>query len=104
MVFSSLTFLLLFLPLLYLLYFARSSVRWRNGVLLVLSLLFYGWGEPVWILAMILSTAVNFCCARAITRTEKEHAKRWILALGVIPSEWIRRVCLSVSRSIPFRS
>ena len=44
MVFSSLTFLLLFLPLLYLLYFARSSVRWRNGVLLALSLLFYGWG------------------------------------------------------------
>ena len=73
MVFSSLTFLLLFLPLLYLLYFARSSVRWRNGVLLALSLLFYGWGEPVWILAMI-------------------------------PSEWIRRVCLSVSRSILFRS
>ena len=86
MVFSSLTFLLLFLPLLYLLYFARSSVRWRNGVLLALSLLFYGWGEPVWILAMILSTAVNFCCARAITRTEKEHARRWILALGVIAS------------------
>ena len=86
MVFSSLTFLLLFLPLLYLLYFARSSVRWRNGVLLVLSLLFYGWGEPVWILAMILSTAVNFCCARAITRTEKEHVRRWILALGVIAS------------------
>ena len=86
MVFSSLTFLLLFLPLLYLLYFARSSVRWRNGVLLAMSLLFYGWGEPVWILAMILSTAVNFLCARAITRSENESARKWFLALGVAAS------------------
>ena len=86
MVFSSLTFLLLFLPLLYLLYFARSSVRWRNGVLLAMSLLFYGWGEPVWILAMILSTAVNFLCARAITRSENGSARKWFLALGVAAS------------------
>ena len=86
MVFSSLTFLLLFLPLLYALYFARTSVKWRNGVLLVMSLLFYGWGEPVWILAMILSTAVNFFCARAIARREEGAARKLILALGVVAS------------------
>ena len=86
MVFSSLTFLLLFLPLLYALYFARTSVKWRNGVLLVMSLLFYGWGEPVWILAMILSTAVNFFCARAIVRREEGAARKLILALGVVAS------------------
>ena len=86
MVFSSLTFLLLFLPLLYALYFARTSVKWRNGVLLVMSLLFYGWGEPVWILAMILSTAVNFFCARAIVRREEGAACKLILALGVVAS------------------
>jgi len=86
MVFSSLTFLLLFLPLLYLLYFARTSVKWRNGVLLAMSLLFYGWGEPVWILAMLLSTAVNFFCARAIVRREEGAARKLILALGVIAS------------------
>ena len=86
MVFSGLTFLLLFLPLLYALYFARTSVKWRNGVLLVMSLLFYGWGEPVWILAMILSTAVNFFCARAIVRREEGAARKLILALGVVAS------------------
>ena len=86
MVFSSLTFLLLFLPLLYALYFARTSVKWRNGVLLVMSLLFYGWGEPVWILAMILSTAINFFCARAIVRREEGAARKLILALGVVAS------------------
>ena len=84
MVFSSLTFLLVFLPLLYILYFVRSSVRWRNGVLLVMSLLFYGWGEPLWILAMLVSTFANFFCARALTRTENTVARKLILAVGVI--------------------
>ena len=84
MVFSSLTFLLIFLPLLYILYFAGSAPRWRNGVLLVMSLLFYGWGEPQWILAMLVSTFANFFCARALTRTEKEGLRKLILAVGVV--------------------
>ena len=84
MVFSSLTFLLVFLPLLYILYFALSSPRWRNGVLLAMSLLFYGWGEPLWILAMLISTFANFFCARALTRTDSEPRRRAILAVGVL--------------------
>ena len=84
MVFSSLTFLLIFLPLLYILYFALSAPRWRNGVLLAMSLLFYGWGEPLWILAMLVSTFANFFCARALTRTESEAKRRAILAVGVV--------------------
>ena len=84
MVFSSLTFLFIFLPLLYALYFVRSAPRWRNGVLLVMSLLFYGWGEPLWILAMLVSTFANFFCARAIERSDSELRRRLILALGVV--------------------
>ncbi|MBR0207764.1 MAG: MBOAT family protein [Oscillospiraceae bacterium] len=84
MVFSSLTFLLIFLPLLYILYFTGRAPRWRNGVLLVMSLLFYGWGEPLWILAMLVSTFANFFCARALTRTESEGKRRLILAVGVV--------------------
>ena len=84
MVFSSLTFLLIFLPLLYLLYFVYSAPRWRNGVLLVMSLLFYGWGEPLWILAMLISTFANFFCARAIDGSESEGKRKAILALGVV--------------------
>ena len=86
MVFSSLTFLFVFLPLLFALYFAGRSVRWRNAVLLVMSLLFYGWGEPVWILAMLLSTAVNFLCARAISRADSPARRRLLLAVGVVAS------------------
>ena len=84
MVFSSLTFLLIFLPLLFTTYFVFSAPRWRNGVLLVMSLLFYGWGEPLWILAMLISTFANFFCARSLTRTENEGKRKLILALGVV--------------------
>ena len=86
MVFSSLTFLLLFLPLLFALYFVRSSLRWRNGVLLVMSLLFYAWGEPVWIVAMIAATLVNYFCAAAIERSHDPRRRKLILALGVAVS------------------
>jgi len=46
MVFASLLFLCLFLPLQLALYFSGRSIGWRNGVLLAFSLLFYAWGEP----------------------------------------------------------
>ena len=76
MVFSSLTFLFYFLPLTLLLSFARTSIKWRNGVLLGASLLFYAWGEPVWVLAMVGSTAVAFLCARKIVHTKKKRRRR----------------------------
>ena len=86
MVFSSLTFLFLFLPLLYLLHFLFPNPRWRNGVLIAASLFFYGWGEPVWILAMLFSTAVNYVCALLIDRTGKSALRRLYLTLGVLAS------------------
>ena len=86
MVFSSLTFLFLFLPALYLLYFLSPSPRWRNGVLVGMSLLFYGWGEPVWVLAMLFSTGVNYVCGVLLERTESPGARKLILTAGVIAS------------------
>ena len=85
MVFSSLTFLLLFLPVLLGLYFLGRSWRWRNGVLIAASLFFYGWGEPVWILAMLFSTAVNYFCAKKLDAASPRARKGW-LALGVVMS------------------
>ena len=83
MVFSSLTFLFYFLPLTLLLSFARTSIKWRNGVLLGASLLFYAWGEPVWVLAMVGSTAVAFLCARKIVHTKKKRRRRLWMTLSV---------------------
>lgn len=59
MVFSSLLFLFRFLPLFLLLYFAAPK-RFRNGILFGGSLIFYGWGEPVYILLLLFSTLVDF--------------------------------------------
>ena len=83
MVFSGLTFLLLFLPLLLLLYFLNGNVRWRNGVLVVFSLLFYAWGEPIMVLLLIGSTALHYGCAHGIARAKRPVIKKLWLALGV---------------------
>ncbi|MBR2582298.1 MAG: MBOAT family protein [Oscillospiraceae bacterium] len=82
-VFSSMTFLLLFLPIVLLLYFSVSSLRWKNAVLLIVSLLFYAWGEPVCVLAMLFTTAVNYLCAAAIAKTDDPRRRKAALAFGV---------------------
>ena len=59
MVFSSLPFLFGYLPLTLLAYFI-TPLHWRNAVLLVVSLIFYGWGEPVYITIMFLSILIDY--------------------------------------------
>ena len=79
MVFSRLFFLYLFLPLCLLCYFLTPSIRAKNVVLLVFSLLFYAWGEPVYIFLMLAMAGVNYGAALLL---EKRHA-RAILALAL---------------------
>lgn len=57
MVFSSITFLFYFLPIFFLLYFAMP---FKNAVLLVASLVFYAWGETVYVLLLLLCIAINY--------------------------------------------
>ena len=59
MVFSSLIFLFRFLPAVLLLYFI-SPRRLRNLVLLIVSLFFYAWGEPVYIILMLVSIMTSY--------------------------------------------
>ena len=65
MVFSSTVFLLLFLPLTAAVYFLCPR-RARNTVLLLASLVFYGWGEPKYVLRMLFSTVFDYTNARLI--------------------------------------
>ena len=83
MVFSSLTFLFFFFPITLILCFARRSLRWRNLVLMFASLVFYAWGEPVWVLAMIASTVVNYVAGLRIARSQSAGARKLWLILGV---------------------
>ncbi|MCI9413287.1 MAG: MBOAT family protein [Clostridia bacterium] len=88
MVFSSFTFLFIFLPLVLLTYFLAKKRQLRNIVLLVFSLIFYAWGEPVYVLLMLLSIIVNYFIALKIER-RKRGKKKWMIIdvifnLGVI--------------------
>ena len=62
MIFSSAEFLFLFLPCTLLLYYIPffRSLRYRNTLLLLVSLFFYAWGEPVYVLLLMLSILVNW--------------------------------------------
>lgn len=64
MVFSSTVFLFLFLPLSLLIYYnpVFKGRAFRNGFLLLISLLFYGWGEPLFVFLMIFSIFVTWLC------------------------------------------
>lgn len=68
MVFASLTFLFAFLPLVLIGYFLFQTIRARNAVLVAASLLFYAWGEPIWVILLVFSAVVDYLCARFIER------------------------------------
>ena len=86
MVFSSFTFIAFFLPITIILYFICKNKTWRNCVLLVMSLVFYAWGEPRFVLMMILSIIVNYFTGLLMHRAEirnKKGQKRLFMILGV---------------------
>ena len=59
MVFSSVFFLFFYLPIVLIVHYL-TPVKWRNAVLLVFNLIFYGWGEPVYIVIMFASIAIDY--------------------------------------------
>lgn len=71
MVFSSLIFVCVFLPVVYVLYWLLPSVKLQNLVLIVSSLIFYAYGEPDFIIMLLLSVLFNYVCAYYIGKTGK---------------------------------
>lgn len=71
MVFSSVLFLFRFLPIALLLYFA-APCKLKNMVLFVLSLVFYAWGEPVYVVLMLFSTVVDYVHGRLVEKFKNE--------------------------------
>ena len=60
MIFSSLLFMCIFLPVVLLLFYASKNNTYKNVVLVLASLLFYAWGEPIYVLALIFSSLVDY--------------------------------------------
>ncbi len=71
MVFSSISFLFFFLPLLYLCYFFTPK-RFKNHILLIFSLIFYIFGEKLYVLLLLTSCLVNYICGLLIERKKKK--------------------------------
>lgn len=75
MVFSSLIFLYAFFPLSLLAYGLCRSTRAQNTVLLLFSLVFYAWGEPVYVLLLMFMALSSWFCALRIARGQSQTRK-----------------------------
>lgn len=81
MVFSSMVFMCIFLPVVFILHCILPGIRLKNALLLLASVLFYAYGEPVYIILLFVSTLLNYFCACLI---ESSKYKKVILTLAVI--------------------
>lgn len=82
MVFSGLTFMLAFLPVMLILYYIVPK-KGKNIVILISGLLFYAWGEPLYVFVMILSTFIDYTAGRLMDKYDDR--------------ERVRKICLLVS-------
>ena len=82
MVFSSLLFLCIFLPIVLLLYYASKNLTYKNVILVIASLLFYAWGEPIYVLALIFSSLVDYTVGRVIHK----HFGTWKAKAALLTS------------------
>ena len=84
MVFSSNIFLFFYLPTVLALYYLTPR-RYRNPLLFLVNLVFYGWGEPVFLLLMLFSILSNYAYGLLIQRYRRQvRAKRMVLVASVV--------------------
>ena len=81
MAFSSLTFLLIFLPVLLIIYFLIKNITIKNYILLLFSLIFYAWGEPIYIIIMIISIIITYLAGLFIN---KYKHKKTALIISIV--------------------
>lgn len=84
MVFSSLTFLCVFLPVVFLLALVIRDIRWQNVMLTVASLLFYAYGEPAYVVLMIVISVMSYVFGRAIGTTEVPSRRKLYAGIAII--------------------
>ncbi len=84
MVFSSLVFLLRFLPVTVLLYKIAPNIRMKNIVLIVSSLFFYAWGEPVWVVLIIFSSIIDFICGGLAGKYQNSSKGKLFMVISLV--------------------
>lgn len=98
MVFASLYFLYLFLPANIILYYFWKNKTYRNVVLTLFSLIFYAWGEPVWILLLLATGTLDYLNALFIEHFRKT---KWA-KIGVVSSVTLNVFVLFLFKYSPF--
>lgn len=83
MVFSSLLFLYVFLPIALFLYYI-SPEKIKNFTLFILSLIFYAWGEPIYVGIMLFSSVFDYCNGRLLNKFKEDWKRKAVLILSVI--------------------
>lgn len=83
MLFSSMTFLFVFMPLVMAVYFV-SKKEIRNYVLLIASIIFYAWGEPRYLAIMIITILVNYAGAILLDKHYSSRQRLWIVSLTIV--------------------
>lgn len=83
MLFSSMTFLFVFMPLVMAVYFL-SKKKIRNYVLLIASIIFYAWGEPRYLAIMIITILVNYAGAILLDKHYSSRQRLWIVSLTIV--------------------
>ncbi len=84
MVFSSLLFVYAFLPICLGVYACMKNIKAKNIVLLVFSLIFYAWGEPIYICLLLFMTFCDWLLAIFIDKTEENKTKKFLVVFSVI--------------------
>lgn len=82
-VFSSLTFLCLFLPIVLIVYMLRRSINYKNAVISIASLVFYAWGEPSFLILLIAASLINYMLALAMDRARATGRDKLILGAAI---------------------
>lgn len=85
MIFSSIPFLYYFLPVVLLVY-GLTPREGKNAVLLLFSLVFYGWGEPKYLAVMLVCTALGYGFGLALGRAGRPGVRKALLAASVLSS------------------
>ncbi len=82
MVFSSVVFLYIFLPLMLLAYFIVPS-KFKNAIMILASLIFFAWGEIKYILIMLILAVMDFICGRKIEESDDKRKRKLFLFIDV---------------------
>lgn len=84
MVFANLIFIYVFLPLNLLFYYSTTNKNIKNGILIIFSLVFYAWGEPIWLGLLIFSAALDYINGLVIERYRGLFLAKFAVFLSLV--------------------